>query len=43
MDIEKVTFFIGIINCFSIRDKWEITGLARIPVAVDKFPIGRVS
>jgi len=32
-----------IINCFSIRDQWEVTGFAPIPVAVDKFPIERVS
>jgi len=43
MGVKKVTLFIGIINCFSIRDKWEVTGFARIPVAVDKFPIERVS
>jgi len=43
MGVKKVTLLIGIINCFSVRDKWEITGFARIPVAVDKFPIERVS
>jgi len=24
MGVKKVTFFIGIINFFSIRDKWEM-------------------
>ena len=43
MGVKKVTLFIGIINCSSIRDKWEVTGFARIPVAVDMFPIERVS
>jgi len=43
MGVKKVTLFIGIINCFSIRDMWEVTGFARIPVAVDKFQIERVS
>ena len=43
MGVKKVTLFIRIINCFSIRDKWEVTGFDRIPVAVDKFPIERVS
>ena len=37
----QVTLFIGIINCFFISDKWEVTGFARIPIAVDKFPIER--
>ena len=38
MGVKKVTLFIGIINCFSIKDKWEVAGFVRIPVAVDKFP-----
>jgi len=43
MGVKKVTLFIGIINCFTIKDNWEVAGFARIPVTVDKFPIERFS
>ena len=43
MGVKKVTLFIWIINYSSIRDKWEVTGFNRIPVAVDEFPIERAS
>jgi len=43
MDIEEVALFISIINCFSVRDKWEMARLSGIPGAVNKFPIQRVA